>query len=49
MARRVLIGSGWILFGLVAMGGNRAPAAALFVGPGLMLAGIVVSPTAGRR
>jgi hypothetical protein len=45
---RTLVASGLILFALACMAGERLPVESLFVGPGMMLAGVIMIARDGR-
>jgi hypothetical protein len=45
---RILVASGLILFALACMAGESLPVESIFVGPGLMLAGVIMIAR-GRR
>jgi hypothetical protein len=39
---RVLLHAGWIVFGVACLNSARLPVEALFVGPGMMVAGVAM-------
>jgi hypothetical protein len=39
---RLLLHAGWVLFGIACLNSARLPVEALFVGPGMMVAGVAM-------